>query len=204
MKLGILCGLAFGLAVACSVHHKSEDYACTKNTDCDTGRICNDGFCIVSGSIDAAHTDGPKGDAAGPQCPQGCTSCNLTQKTCTINCMTGNCNGAVSCPPGYHCDIQCNTDNSCRNGVNCALAASCTVDCTGKSSCQGVQCGAGPCDIGCIGVQSCRGVHCNNSCKCDVSCTGNSSCASEIFCTSAACDSGSGCTSSTLVCHSCM
>lgn len=204
MKLGILCGLAFGFAVACNVHHKSEDYACTKNTDCDTGRICNDGFCIVTGSIDASHIDAPKPGPDASTCPPGCTSCNVSQKTCTINCLGGNCNGPVTCPKGYRCDIMCNTDNSCRNGINCLEATGCTVSCSGKQSCQNVACGPGRCNISCSGMASCKGVFCNNSCACDVMCTGTQSCGDTVVCSQLACDSGSGCSSSLAVCHSCM
>jgi hypothetical protein len=211
MKLAVLTtGLAILLALvvstpACDVHHKSGDYACTKNTDCESGRVCNDGFCIVTGSVDAARGDGPRGDAMGSNgCPAGCTTCNVSQKTCTINCMAGaNCATTVSCPAGYKCDILCNTDNSCRNGVNCQLGQSCTVECSGKQSCQGIQCGPGPCDVACMGVASCKGVACSNSCACDVTCTGNQSCGDAVSCTSPACDTGSGCTSDPLFCHSC-
>jgi hypothetical protein len=211
MKLAVLMvGLATLLAIAvstpaCHVDHKSGDYACSKNTDCDSGRICNDGFCIVSGSIDAATGDGPRGDAMGSNgCPTGCTTCNVAQKTCTINCQAGaNCTNTVACPAGYKCDILCNTDNSCRNGINCQPGQSCNIQCTGKQSCQGVQCGAGPCDVTCMGVASCKGVSCNSSCACDVACSGSQSCGDSVSCTSPACDTGLGCTSGPLFCHSC-
>jgi hypothetical protein len=211
MKLAVLTtGIAILLALAvstpaCDVHHKSGDYACTKNIDCDSGRTCNDGFCVVTGTVDAPRGDGPRGDAMGSaSCPAGCTTCNLTQKTCTINCMAGaNCTNTVTCPAGYKCEILCNTDNSCRNGVNCQLGQACNVECTGKQSCQGVQCGAGPCDVACMGVASCKGVSCNASCACDVTCTGNQSCGDAVSCSSPACDTGSGCTSGPLFCHSC-
>jgi hypothetical protein len=211
MKLAVLTiGLATLLAIAvstpaCDVHHKSGDYACAKNIDCESGRICNDGFCIVTGSIDAAVSDGPRGDATGSNgCPPGCTTCNVSQKTCTINCMAGaNCTNTVACPAGYKCDILCNTDNSCRNGVNCQPGQSCSIECTGKQSCQGVECGSGPCDVTCTGIASCKGVSCNSSCACDVSCTGMQSCGDAVSCTSPACDTGLGCTSTPLFCHSC-
>lgn len=212
MKLAILTTglaalLAFAISMpACDVNHKSGEYACSKNTDCDSGRICNEGFCIVSEkTVDAPRGDGPRGDAMGSSCPPGCTACNLSEKTCTINCMAGaNCTNTVTCPTGYKCDILCNTDNACRNGVNCQASKACNVECTGKQSCQNVQCGPGPCDVACMGVASCKGVSCNSSCACDVACTGNQSCTSGIQCTSPACDSGSGCTSMPLFCRNCL
>ncbi len=192
------------VTTSCSINHRSDQYACTLNTDCTDGRVCDNGFCIVAGSIDAPKpTDAPKPGGDTNNCPSQCTTCNLRQKTCTINCQTSNCTNTVTCPAGFKCDIQCNADNSCRNGINCQLAASCNIDCSGKQSCQNVQCGPGPCDVGCIGAASCRGVECNNSCACDVVCTGNQSCGEGIQCTSLACRSGLGCTSVPAFCHSC-
>jgi len=195
-------------STSCSIQHRSDQYACTVSSDCDGNRICDNGFCIAPGSIDAPRpVDAPKPPGDGSSgCPSQCTTCNVQQKTCTINCAMGaNCTSQVVCPAGYKCDIQCNTDNSCRNGVNCQQAASCNVDCIGKQACQNVQCGPGPCDVGCSGPASCRGVSCANSCACDVLCTGNQSCAEGIQCTSLACRSatGSGCTSVPTFCHSC-
>lgn len=204
MKLAI--ALLIALASGCSIRHASESFACNDSTPCEQGRICDNGFCVLAGSIDAPK---PPGDARTPDggnqgCPPGCTTCSVQQKTCTINCQMGGCTNTVTCPAGYQCDILCNTDNSCRNGVNCQQGTSCTVECSGKSSCQNVQCGTGPCDVECSGVQSCRGVSCSNSCACDVACTGNQACEG-IQCTSLACRSttGRGCTSEPAFCDSC-
>lgn len=202
MKLAVL-GIVIAIVTGCSINHRSGDYTCTKPSDCATGRTCStDGFCIVIGSIDApGHVDAPKVDGAA--CPAGCTSCNVTQKTCTIDCGITSCSSSVTCPAGYHCDIQCKTDNACRNGVNCLAAASCSVECTGNSSCRNVQCGPGPCDVGCSGPSSCSSeILCNNSCQCDVTCTGTGSCATPPVCTSLQCRSGTGCTSVPALCHS--
>jgi len=203
----------FALAVlaGCSVSHKSQEFACTHNTDCagHPGTVCDNGFCVVQGSIDAPMPkgDAPRGDAPGNNCPTGCTSCNVQQKTCTIDClMSGaNCDSNVQCPAGYHCDIKCDTDGACKNGVSCVGGASCTVECSGGQSCRNVECGTGPCDVTCSGTSSCRGVSCNNSCACDVLCTGTQSCqAGSVTCTSLLCGSGPGCTSVPAGCHSCM
>lgn len=202
--LGTIAGLIVAIVAvtsSCSIHHRSESYACTTNTDCDSGRICDNGFCIVAGSIDAPKGDGRPPD--GQNCPEPCTTCNTTQKTCTINCMTANCTSSVTCPAGYRCDILCNTDNACRNGVNCQQSLSCNVECSSKQACQNVSCGTGPCDVACTGEQSCRNVLCGASCACDVVCTGLQSCQEGILCSSLACKSGSGCTSVPALCNSC-
>ncbi len=210
MKL-VIAGTIVALAVAlaaittsCSIQHRSDQYACTTTTDCQDGRICDNGYCVVAGSIDAARpSDAPKPGGDASNCPPGCSTCNVQLKTCTINCQLTSCTNTVTCPAGYKCDIMCNTDNSCRNGINCQQAASCTIACGGKESCQNVQCGPGPCAVSCTGGASCRGVDCNNSCACDVVCTGLQSCGDAIQCTSLACRSGSGCSSAAAFCHSC-
>ena len=207
MRLGsaALLAVVVAFAAGCSIDHRSDTYACTTSADCSDGRRCDNGYCIVTGSLDAPRADAkkPTGDAS--NCPPGCTTCNLAQKTCTIDCQLTSCTNEVTCPPGYKCEIECNVDNACRNGVDCTAAASCSVDCTGKGSCEGVECGPGPCDVGCSGPSSCRGVACNNSCACDVLCTGSQSCQEGIQCSSFACRStnGRGCTSVPALCHSC-
>lgn len=194
------------LLAGCSVRHESEQYACTDTLQCETGRVCDNGYCVIKGTIDApttpkdARTDAPGG---GDNCPPGCTSCSVSAHTCTIDCSAGaNCQNTVTCPQGYACEIKCNTDNACRNGVNCQLGTECNVTCSGKSSCQGVACGSGPCDVTCSGTQSCKGVACESSCACDVSCTGLQACQG-VECSSFACKLGLGCTSQSDVCHSC-
>lgn len=204
MKLVILA-LILG---ACAVNHRSDQYACTKNTDCESGRECSiDGFCVLAGTtVDAPKTvgDAPRTDGGNQNnCPPGCTSCNTTQKTCTINCQQTNCTNQITCPAGYKCDIMCNADGSCRGGINCAQSASCSIECGSRQSCENVTCGKGPCSVSCSGQQSCRNVSCGQSCACDVLCTGTSSCQQGISCSSFACRSGLGCTSVPALCHSC-
>lgn len=206
-----IAALVIGM-VGCSVDHRSQDYACTTQSDCSghPNTVCNQGFCISTLPVDSPKgmADGPRSDGSnGGQCPSGCASCNITQKTCTIDCSQTNvvnCQSLVTCPAGFHCDIQCNTDNSCRNGVSCVGAAGCTLMCSGNSSCRGVQCGDGPCDVQCTGPSSCRDISCNSSCACDVLCSGSQSCTTGISCTSLLCTNGPGCTSTPAGCHSCM
>jgi len=202
--------LAFAILltiVGCQIRHASDQYACDDTNPCEAGRVCDNGYCIVVGSIDAAKPPGDGGnrtDAGNAGCPPGCTTCSTAQKTCTINCQFGGCDQAIACPAGYKCDILCNTDSACKNGVNCTSAAACNIECSGKQSCQNIDCGPGPCDVGCSGTQSCRDVACNNSCACDVACTGSQACEG-IACTSFACRKtvGLGCTSEPTVCNSC-
>ena len=208
LAIGVQVALVFALAASCSITHKSGDYACTKTSDCNSGRDCVGGFCVVAGSeIDAPIIlhDAPRGDS-GNGCPANCSSCDVPTHSCIIDCANGsNCNGNVACPAGWTCDVKCDTDNSCRNGVSCAGTTSCKVECSGRSSCEDVVCGTGRCDVECTGQQSCqKQIVCGTSCGCDVRCQGSGSCPDQqVTCTSVACDLGAGCTSLPATCHTC-
>ena len=130
--------LVLSAATSCSINHRSDQFACTKNSDCDSGRTCSDGFCVTGGTIvDAGKVDAPKTpDGGGNSCPAQCTSCNTTTKSCIIDCAMANgaCNQQITCPAGFKCDIRCNNDNACRQGINCLQGASCTNACTSRHS----------------------------------------------------------------------
>ncbi len=194
------------LITGCTITHRSQDYACTTQADCATGRTCSGGFCVVNGSqIDApVHIDAPIHIIDAPACPAGCTSCDVMAKQCTIDCTDPNagCTAQVTCPAGYNCDIKCDAANSCRNNVNCQEAASCIIECSGNGACRGVVCGPGSCDVQCTGQNSCRTVDCSTSCKCDVNCAAIGSCSDTITCP-ILCDSGLGCSSDETGCSSC-
>lgn len=213
MKLAFASGaLVLGIAVAvlgCSINHRSDQYACTVTSDCEPGRVCDNGYCVVSGGgggLDAPRADAPKPDIdAAVSCPMPCTSCDMEAKTCTIDCEKTSCSSEIACPPGYKCNVLCNTDDSCRAGVSCEKSTSCTVECSGSRTCRDVVCGPGPCAVTCSGARSCRDVACGDSCACDVTCTGFQSCTQGIQCTSLACRPGArpGCTSAPPFCQSC-
>jgi hypothetical protein len=182
--LALVCG-------ACSINHRSGDFSCTKTADCNTGRECVDGFCVVAGTqmIDAprqmggsdAHMMNPP-DA--PACPEECTTCDVGAKTCTIDCEASGseCDGKVTCPAGYTCNIECNADGSCTQGVDCTMAKACTIACSAKSTCDNVVCGPGACDVTCGGRMSCQDVDCSAACQCTVACIGLQVCEGQIAC----------------------
>lgn len=216
MKLVIAWLAALSIALisssSCSINHRSGEFECTLQTDCDSGRLCLNGYCIVpGGSIDAPKTaDAPRKDAPmtidAPMnaCPPQCTSCG-DGKTCTIDCGMTNCTGnqPIVCPSGYNCAILCSTNNACANGINCDSAESCTITCSGSGSCRNIQCGPGDCDVKCQGQNSCRGIDCTDSCACDVSCAFNAAC-DFLTCSSQQCDPlGKGCSSLLPGCDTC-
>ena len=177
--------LVLSLAAACSVSHRSGEFACTQTSQCDTGRICEGGFCVAatSGPDGSIATDGGGSGSgsgmhpdAGSTCPSICNTCDLTAKTCDITCAGGECNGKVTCPTGYSCTIACNALGSCEEGIDCTESTGCTIMCGARKSCAMVECGQGPCEVTCQGMNSCEQVDCSNSCKCDVNCTGQDVC----------------------------
>ncbi len=182
-------------AASCSIQHRSEGYACTSQAQCMDGRRCIEGYCVLSGSPSDARTDARPFDArpdARPDalvCPGMCTSCDVGQKTCQIDCTQVDCTGAqVVCPAGYNCDIRCTTPNSCNDGIDCTDAESCALTCTGNGSCHSVNCSGGiECNAKCTGQNSCRGIQCAGS-DCDFTCDGVGSCRSIDCDTSCACD----------------
>jgi len=163
---------------SCSIDHPSDALACTAQSDCESGRTCTNGYCIV----------------ANAGCPSGCTSCDLTAKTCQID-SAGN--GDVTCPPGYACTITCG-NNGCRN-IDCKDGTSCTIACTGMKSCDQIDC-SGECHITCTGSSSCANVDCRDACSCDVTCGPNT--CNDLQCPSG-CGNATSCSSQAASCHSC-
>jgi len=192
--------LAAGIALAgCSVNHRSGDFACDKQSDCSAGRSCIEGFCVFPD--DSGIPDGPHADAA--VCPSVCTSCNLDQKSCTIDCaLNGGCKTQVICPLGFSCDVRCSGDGACASGVSCTGSTSCKITCSGTQSCRNLSCGLGPCNVACTGNASCDQVNCGLACACDVSCSATSLCRT-LTCKPNCLAAGRGCTSLTVGCNTC-
>ena len=179
IRIVFLCALA-----ACSINHRTDQLACERQTDCDNGQTCSEGFCLVVGN----PSDGPGPDPDGPKpdsqtCPTQCTSCQLATMTCTVDCnqSPATCQAAINCPAGFNCNILCTRNDVC-SSINCSQAASCKIECKGNSTCDNVTCGPGPCDINCIGGQACGAVDCDSSCACNVACGNNAGLCLNVSC----------------------
>ena len=177
---GCLGLIAVALALAslggCGVDRRSSVYRCDNQSDCSGERVCQQGWCVVPGIVDA----GPP-----PGCPAVCAAC--VSGTCVIECEDAqDCLGEIQCPPGLDCDVTCVGDQRCAGGVDCSQADDCTVDCDGTGACGGgVICGTGACSVECGGLGACLGgIDCSASCACDTDC--------EIGCGELSCPGGAG------------
>jgi hypothetical protein len=166
MKAAILvvlaaAGLAALSVASCSVHRLSDSFTCDPAGDgheCGSDRFCSEGFCVQTG------------------CPGPCTTCDVGDRTCRIDCTDKSC-GNVQCPAGYDCTIRCTNGGTC-GAVDCAQAHSCDVDCSGPGSCGNLNCGKSACTIRCSGVLACPLIDCADACSCDVFCNNPASCPS--------------------------
>ena len=191
IRVAVLLGL-----VACSVEARSDGFRCEISDDCDGDRVCDQGWCV-------AGDEGGGGD-----CPAACSEC--IGATCVINCPNANvCDGAIVCPSGFDCEVNCDGNNtcaavdcsaadscrvscngtrSCGGSIICADEGSCEIDCDGEDSCAGsITSGAGPTEIDCA-IDTCTGgIDCAGACRCAVECSGD--------CVEPSCPMGDTCSS---------
>jgi hypothetical protein len=126
--------LAVLVVTACFIDRPSQSFECATSTDCSDGRVCRSGYCVV------------------PMCPSDCTSCDEGQRTCLVECTSGDNCGSVSCPTGWDCTISCIGDGAC-NDIDCDNGAKCNITCTGDNACDDIDCrDACSCDLQCIGT----------------------------------------------------
>lgn len=179
--------LLLGLVAACSINHRSGEFTCDTQSDCASDRVCQQGFCVVTGNNpgDDGGIDPPVDGPPGFRCPAQCTSCMEATRTCRVDCGlavgAAVCNQAIACPEGFNCVILCtrnstNGNQQCQQKIDCTAGASCDVTCSGTNTCKSVVCGEGPCEVTCSGQGSCGQVDCDDSCACDVECEFGSSC----------------------------
>ncbi|MEO8703004.1 MAG: hypothetical protein ABI867_23360 [Kofleriaceae bacterium] len=191
-------------AGSCSVDHRSDGFTtCDNQDDCPNNQVCTNNLCIAPGvGMDAGPIDASRPDAL--VCPSQCTSCNLQTMTCKVDCAVSaaTCNTAITCPPGWKCDILCSTQNSCRSGIDCTEGESCNITCKGTGSCRNIVCGEGACKTECSGLQSCRNLSCGDSCACDVTCAQQADCEG-VTCSEIQCETFNGCSSLLPTCNTC-
>lgn len=175
--VGAIAGIALGavLAWSCSIERPSERLECSADVTCDTGRICQSGYCVVG----QRPADARELDAA--VCPAICNGgCDFGTTTCSIIGAGGN----IVCPTAWNCSISCPSSGAC-GAINCGNAASCDIDCLADNACQTVQCLTKNCDVTCTGTNACGNISCTSG-NCTASCTGSGS----AVCGSLTCGTG--------------
>ena len=192
LQWGVRWVLLACLSAGCFVDRKTSDFTCAQSSECETGRTCVDGYCVLD------------------SCPTACTSAGGTCKnptTCRFSCNTQSaCPDAIDCPPGMACEVACGGNNACADDIDCGQATSCTVTCSATNTCAGrIDCGDGRCDVKCSGTGSCASrVACNDACACDVTCSGTGACDTGATChTGTSCSSGMNCNSTSTACNTC-
>jgi len=209
MKIALTTLLALA-AAGCGINKRTSDFTCTDDSDCESDRRCEEGYCTVGardlpdaarGTPDAPVV--PVIDASPPDafiCPTSCTGGCLEDFTCVIDCSAdGSCIDPVVCPANLPCQVTCTGAGSCTNTIDCSMASDCDINCGVDGTCGGlVSCAAGAeCDVACAGANSCAaGVSCADACSCSVLCTGGGSCATASTCPPAPankCRTGNGC-----------
>ena len=162
-----LAGAVAASTASCFVHRRSGDLpTCTLDIECDliAGEVCDRGYCVA-----------PSGE-----CPRPCTSCDLGDRSCRIECPTNHPCGDLQCPAGYDCTFKCN-NGSC-GAIDCAQARSCDIDCSGAAACGNINCGGAECDISCSGPVACPSIDCALSCRCDVTCNSTGAACPSMSC----------------------
>lgn len=140
--------LWLALLAACAVNRKSNGLRCERDDECSDGRHCDDGYCVQSGSSNT--TD----------CPSRCSSCDVDQRLCEIDCDAGHACGDIACPVGYSCTIKCNDRQACGD-IDCGIGGRCDVTCVGAGACGDIACDLScGCDVHCVGDGACRDMAC--------------------------------------------
>jgi hypothetical protein len=159
MRASVLALISSGtLIVACRVDRPSETLTCGTTADCAElagDRVCMEGYCIVQ------------------NCPDDCSECNETARTCTVDCNApDDCDTQITCPSGWTCTINCNGDGNC-NDIMCTDNSRCTIHCNGTNACDDIDC-----DNACLCDLTCAAGACDT-----VSCPTRGNGANQVLCT---------------------
>jgi hypothetical protein len=203
--IAIIVFVSLSLA-ACSFENRSTSYECPTGNECESGRVCSQGWCVVADAVDIDAAPGQP-DGLPPDafvCPADCSSCQ--GNTCIITCDgVDACPEVVVCPAGVACRVSCGGSNSCSGGVDCSLGSACNIECSGPGSCPLLTtCGDGVCNLSCDGLDSCGGgLDCSNSCQCDSSCPNGGTCNDHACPGANPCTKADGCSSNSGACKLC-
>lgn len=184
-----MVGAAVGITAVqwgCFVNRQTDKYQCTTQAQCmPMGRVCEMGYCVIDpfakfdAAVDAYIPDSPVCPLI---CNGGCTY-NGPTWTCTINGPVSN----PTCPPNYHCAINCSDTAQCTGVITCSTP-SCNITCMGDNACGAISCSGDACSIHCstsVTGGACGNVTCSSG-TCDETCNGSAACG-DLTCSGAAC-----------------
>jgi len=208
MRTAALLALAAAIA-GCSINKRTSAFRCETDSDCESDRRCEEGYCTVGardlpdaapGTPDAPVV--PVIDAEPPDafiCPTACTGGCEEDFTCLIDCSAdASCAEPIVCPANLPCQVTCTGAGSCQTTIDCTAASDCDITCGADDACSGViSCAADrECDVACSNAGTCAaGVSCADACSCEVVC-GVDACATPATCPPAPankCKEGDGC-----------
>lgn len=151
----------------------------------------------IDGSVDDSRVIDARADAALDAA--GCTTtlCEAQGGACrNDSCVIDTPSGAVACPVGGECSIECSGDNSsCRTSITCPAFTSCDVQCSEDHTCDAtavLTCATGStCEVFCKGDHACSPltITCAAGASCTYHCCGGHSCQG-ISCTGPGCMEG--------------
>lgn len=158
-------------ALGCGFDTRSGQYACQTQSDCEGGRSCEEGWCVLSQSDaspppdadlspDAGRPLSPCNSCMGGECREECTDLN-----CDLSCTKNDCDCEFQCAPDTdNCNLLCADGASC--DIDCGSAEECTATCEANSVCQ----------VDCSGVEECQQTVCEAGAQCLLDCTGTVEC----------------------------
>jgi len=99
-------------------------YCGTLNGDCDSGKICSNGNCIISGGGGGCNPDSLATTCGGALCGTKTNNCGESVSCGTCSGLTSKCNSTGRC-------VQCLTNSDCNSGQFCSSSNNCIDSCAG-------------------------------------------------------------------------
>jgi len=195
-RVATLLVLAIAAAGCGSFPTPSDDYACERDRDCPTGRVCRSNWCVVGGRVCDALSCDDFEDCTTDSCAAGqCRNEPLDDGT--------PCGGAGSCVSAAVCQAGTCQGDPEPSGQPCDDGFFCTEEdeCDGSGGCMGLsrQCAssADACTVGSCNedIDACEDVPAEDYSTCNDNdvCTANDVCESGTCAGGAACDCDPSC-----------
>ncbi|MBN2499080.1 MAG: hypothetical protein JXR96_31115 [Deltaproteobacteria bacterium] len=155
---------------------EGECVQCLIESDCASGQVCEEGYCVDQGCSPYSCPLGQWCDLQDGQCKPGCDAnedceppevCNYATHTCGTTDCCGGCPGDQSCNPSTcACEDRCHSAEDCPEGYECRADGQCW--CTPAACPEGEWCdpSTGQCVESCAGMCGQNAYCSNNTCTC--------------------------------------